>query len=201
MPRRLVAEDLLNLTFVADPQLSHDGRLGAAVTTRIVPGEGDEPPRYRPRVMVLDLDHGEERTFTTGAFADTAPSFGPGRDRLAFLRKASEKGKPQLALMPLDGGEAEVVTDFEAGVMEHCWHPDGRRIALTTRGSWTDQAAERGLPRRLSRLHCGKCARNPVWRACSSAGVRFTGRRHPTGAARWRATTWRNRRRVRCVWR
>ncbi len=153
MPRRLVAEDLLNLTFVSDPQLSHDGRLGAAVTTRIVPGEGDAPPRYRPRVELFDLDHGEQRAFTTGAYADTAPSFGPGRDRLAFLRKASEKGKPQLALVPLDGGEAEVVTDFEAGVAELCWHPDGRRIALTTRGSWTDEAGERGLPRRLTRLH------------------------------------------------
>jgi len=153
MPRRLVPEDLLRLTFVSDPQLSHDGRLGAAVTTRIVAGEGDAPPRYRPRVTLVDLDGDGERPFTAGAFADTSPRFAPGKDRLAFLRKTTEKGKPQLALLPLDGGEAEVVTDFEAGVAELCWHPDGRRLALATRGSWKDEAAERGLPRRITRLH------------------------------------------------
>jgi dipeptidyl aminopeptidase/acylaminoacyl peptidase len=152
MPRRLVSEDLLRLTFVSDPRLTPDGRRGAAVVTRIVPGEGDAPPRYRSRVALYDLARGEERAFTGGAYADTAPRFAPDGTRLAFLRQEGEKGKRQLALMPLDGGEAEVVTAFASGVGTYAWHPDGRRLALTTRGDWKDEADQRGLPRRIARL-------------------------------------------------
>ncbi|MEJ2287302.1 MAG: S9 family peptidase [Deinococcales bacterium] len=152
MPRRLTSEDLLRLTFVSDPRLTSDGRLGAAVVTRIVAGEEDTPPRYRSRVALFDLADGEERAFTSGPYADTAPRFAPDRTRLAFLRRETEKGKAQLSLMPLGGGEAEVVTDFASGVSGYCWHPDSRRLALTTRGDWKDDAAERGLPRRIARL-------------------------------------------------
>lgn len=152
MPRRLTSADLLRLVYASDPQLSADGRRGAAVATRIVPGEGDKPPRYRPQVALVDLVHGSTRTFTTSEYGDTSPRFSPDGEQLAFLRRAGEKDKPQLALMPLDGGEAEVVTSFRAGVGDLAWHPSSRRIAFASRGDWTDEAAERGLPRRISRM-------------------------------------------------
>ncbi len=153
MPRRLETGDLVSLAFVSDPQLSSDAQLAAAVVTRIVPADGDAPPRYRPRIVQIDLDGGEERALTAGDFGDTSPRFAPAGGLLAFLRRAGEKDRPQLALIPLDGGEAEVVTSFAAGVEAFAWHPDGRRLALVTRGDWQDVAAQRGLPRRVERLH------------------------------------------------
>ncbi len=152
MPRRLTSADLLRLVFVSDPQLSADGRVGAAVATRIVPADGDKPPRYRPQIELVDLAHGTTRTFTASEHGDTSPRFSPDGERLAFLRRPSEKAKPQLALMPLDGGEAETVTDLPAGVSEIAWDPNGRRIAFVSRGDWTDRDAEKGLPRRITRM-------------------------------------------------
>ncbi len=152
MPRRLTAADLLRLVFVSDPQLTADGRRGAAVATRIVPADGDKPPRYRPHIELVDLAHGTTRTFTTSEYGDTSPRFSPDGERLAFLRRPGEQAKPQLALIPLDGGEAEVVTDLPAGVREFTWDPRGRRIAFVSRGDWTDRDAEKGLPRRITRM-------------------------------------------------
>ena len=153
MPRRLESRDLLDLVFVSDPQLSPQGRVGAAVTTRILGGDADAPPRYRSEVVVVDLKTGEAVPFTTSEHGDTAPRFSPDGSRLAFLRKPSQTGRPQLHIMPLGGGESRPQTRFEAGVGEFCWHPDGRRLALVTRGDWSDQAAARGLPHAITRMH------------------------------------------------
>lgn len=152
MPRRLTSADLLRLVFVSDPQLSPGGRLGAAVATRGLPAADGEPARYRSQIELFDLRSGERRAFTSASHTDSAPRFSPDGTRLAFLRRQGEKDQPQLHIMPLDGGESERLTSFRAGVDELGWHPDGRRLALVTRGDvppWD----EHGLPRRITRLH------------------------------------------------
>ncbi len=153
MPRRLESSDLLGLVFVSDPQLSSGGRLGAAVATRIERPPDDAPPRYRSEIVLVDLRAGETRPFTSSEHSDSSPRFSPDDTRLAFLRRRSESARPQLHLMPVGGGESRPLSRFASGVGEFCWHPDGKRLALTTRGDWTDSAAERGRARRITRLH------------------------------------------------
>ncbi len=153
MPRRPRPSDLLDLAFVSDPQLSPDGRSGAAVVTRIVRDRDDAPPRYRGRVHVYDLARGTGRAFTASPFGDARPRFSPRSRRLAFLGQEREEDKRQLKVMDLAGGESEALTDLAAGVQEFVWHPDERRVAFVSRGTWTDAAGERGTPRRISRLH------------------------------------------------
>jgi len=153
MPRRLESGDLHGLVFVSDPQLSPGGRVGAAVATRIVSADAGAPPRYLSEVVLVDLHAGETRPFTTSEHGDASPRFSPDGGRLAFLRRPSRNGRPQLRIMPLGGGESRPKTRFGAGVDEFCWHPDGRRLALATRGDWVDEAGEKALPRRLERLH------------------------------------------------
>jgi dipeptidyl aminopeptidase/acylaminoacyl peptidase len=153
MPRRVQSSDLLDLAFVSDPQLSAGGHVGAAVVTRIVRGTTNAAPRYRSEVLRVDLRAGTSAPFTSSEYGDTSPRFSPEADRLAFLRKPSETGKPQLHILPMAGGESRPYGHFEAGVSEICWHPDGRRLALVSRGAWRDEGAERGLPRRIARLH------------------------------------------------
>lgn len=50
--------------------------------------------------------------------------------QLAFTRTAAGGDKPQVHVMPLDGGEARAVGDFPLGVRELRWLPDGRLVVL-----------------------------------------------------------------------
>lgn len=120
-------QDLLRLTFVADPRLA-PGRDAAVVTvTRIVPGEGDDPPRYRTRLHRIELATGEATVLTRGDGRDAKPRFDPAGARLAFLRKEGD-GRPQLFVLPLAGGEARPLSAWEAGITDLAWLPDGRGI-------------------------------------------------------------------------
>ena len=64
----------------------------------------------------------------------------PDRTRLAFLRKNGDDDS-QLAVMPFDGGEPSVITEFNHGVEGLEWSPDGSTIAvvaLTDTEEWAD---------------------------------------------------------------
>ncbi len=77
------------------------------------------------------------RPLTSGR-ADSNPRWSPDGGTLAFLRKGpGDDDKAQLALMPIDGGEAETITDFELGVSEVSWSPDGAQIAVVA-GEYVD---------------------------------------------------------------
>jgi len=70
------------------------------------------------------------RPLTSGR-QDTNPRWSHDGVTLAFLRKGpGDDDEAQLALMPADGGEAETITDFELGVSEIAWSPDGSTIAI-----------------------------------------------------------------------
>lgn len=159
MARALKSSDLLTLRFVSDVQVSRDGGVAAWVVTDIVSGDGDgtpPPPRYRSRVHVRPLGAPARRQateFTRGEHADTSPRISPEGEQLAFLRKSTEKGKAQLHVMPLSGGEPEKLTEHKAGVQAFAWLPDGKRIAYISLGEHEDKSAKEGLPRRMTRRY------------------------------------------------
>ncbi|HEX7001500.1 MAG TPA: S9 family peptidase [Trueperaceae bacterium] len=163
MPRQLKTEDLFDLRFVSDPQVSPAGNRVAAVVTSIVRGEGEDPPRYRSRVHLFDVANGEppggsetstgaDTEFTRSPFKDFSPRFSPDGKQMAFLSVREEKKPPQLYVMPLSGGEARQLTHHETGVREFCWHPGGAEIYYTSRGDDKDDRAEKGLPLRVKRM-------------------------------------------------
>jgi len=132
-----------------DPRLHPDGvRVAFVVTTIDVDGD-----RY---VRKIWLWNGETARPLTSGDADFAPRWSPDGTRLAFLRKGpADDDVPQVAVLPMDGGEASVITRCELGASELAWSPDGKRLAFIAT-EWTDEwgdldKEERGRrPRRIT---------------------------------------------------
>ncbi|NIH81123.1 S9 family peptidase [Amycolatopsis viridis] len=86
---------------------------------------------YRSALWRADPDGGPARQWTHGE-RDSAPAISPDGRWVAFLR-AEDQGKPQLHVMPADGGDARRITDLPLGAGAPVWAPDSRRIAFTAR--------------------------------------------------------------------
>ena len=140
--------DLGLISSVSDPQIHPDGHRIAFVVTTI----DLEKDRYRSPIWLWD---GEVRQLTYGS-GDSSPRWSPDGATLAFVRKGKKPKDPtQLAVMPSDGGEARVITDFELGVRRPAWSPDGGSIlVLATEwyGEWAglDEDERSRRPRRIT---------------------------------------------------
>lgn len=143
-------DDLSRLRIPSDPHLDPTGRRAAFTVSR----PDTENDRYERQIWVSD-DSGA-RPFTAGP-RDSAPRWAPDGRFLAFLR-SPEDGKPaQVAVMPVDGGEPKVVSDFKYGVEGLEWSPDGSRIAVTAvtpTEAWedADDDEKKRRPRRITGL-------------------------------------------------
>jgi dipeptidyl aminopeptidase/acylaminoacyl peptidase len=125
--RTMQIEDLLRFVWAADPQISPDGTR-IAFTRVHIDAEADE---YRSALWVIASDGGAARPLTFGPY-DAQPRWSPDGRTIAFTRRKDQKGKPQLWLLPMDGGEARERTALTRGVAEPAWSPDGKRIAFVS---------------------------------------------------------------------
>ncbi len=132
-PRPMTAEDLWAMERVGEPALSPDGRWVVFTLTRysieknkgngdlwLVPSDGSAAPR--------------RLTWNEGA--DGSPTWSPDGKRLAFVSKRGD-GPAQLYVLPLEGGEAEPVTELPMAPDSPKWFPGGRRIGFLAL-TWPD---------------------------------------------------------------
>ena len=149
--RGMVPEDVYELTTVADPRLSPDGRLVAFVVTRIDRDESE----YRSAIWVVPTDGSEApRQVTSGLKVDAAPRFSPDGSQLAFVSNR-ENEKKQLFVLPLQGGEPRRLTDLPENVEDPSWSPDSARLAFVSRvpeAAYGEENERRRSPRRFLRL-------------------------------------------------
>ena len=125
------AADIAAVTTVASPRVHPDGRW-IAFTGTVADLSED---RYLSEVWLWD---GEVRRLTFGG-NDSSPWWSPDGGALAFLRTTD--GVAQVAVMPISGGEAHLVTDFDLGARLVLWSPDGASLlVLATEwfGEWAD---------------------------------------------------------------
>jgi len=161
--RPLTIDDLARIRTLSDPQLSPDGsRIAVVLRTMDV-----EKNRNETHLHLVDAVSGEMRQVTRSSGpggSESSPRWSPDGKSLAFV-SGREGKKPQLFLLPLDGGgEAERLTDLPQGaIADFHWSPDGSRIAFRYRPvdeEWREEAAEERKkkerstpPREITRLH------------------------------------------------
>jgi dipeptidyl aminopeptidase/acylaminoacyl peptidase len=120
MTRPITAEDLWNIPRVGTPSASGD-----VVVVPVTRYDTEAP------ITTLYLLNGGEPVALTTSDAKS-PAVSPDGSKVAFLR-SSESGSPaQLFIMPLDGGEAECLTDLPLGVIGPKWMPDGKGVLFVS---------------------------------------------------------------------
>jgi dipeptidyl aminopeptidase/acylaminoacyl peptidase len=139
MPKRpITVDDLLSLTFVGDPQISPDGQrilFSHKHTDR-------EKNKYVTHLFTVDCD-GNTKQWTNVEGGAGHGRWSSDGKQLAFI-SGREGKKPQIFLLPTDGGEARRLTDLpEGSLTDFKWSPDGTKIAITFRETdplWTEAA-------------------------------------------------------------
>jgi dipeptidyl aminopeptidase/acylaminoacyl peptidase len=126
----IVASDLMKIATTSQIQISPDASKAIAVVVRkAVKNENDY--YYTRHLYLLDLVGKEEpRQLTFGDKNDGQPQWSPDGKSLAFVRTDGEKS--QVWLLPLNGGEASVLTKAEYGANNPRWSPDGKRILYSS---------------------------------------------------------------------
>lgn len=142
----MLISDLALLHALGAPTIDPDG--SRAVVARSSPDlESDSYPSSLWMVPLTGV--AEPWRLTNAPSKDSSPRFSPDGHWLAFLR-AEPKGKPQVALLPLRGGDAITLTDAPLGAEAPRWSPDGRQLLFTARvpepgryGTGLDAAGEK----------------------------------------------------------
>src|SRR5262245_29686623 len=119
---RFEMKHLGKLVRVSDPQLAPDGKSIAVLVSR--PNYAEN--RYDGQVLLVDVASQAQRVLSDRR-GSSQPRWSPSGDRLAFL--ATVDGKPQLFVLPMNGGEAQQLTKSATGLQQYAWSPDGAQIA------------------------------------------------------------------------
>ncbi|CAG2136791.1 S9 family peptidase [Cupriavidus plantarum] len=83
---------------------------------------------YQSAIWIVDADGGSPRRMTAGLSRDNSPKWSPDGKTIAFL--SNRAGGIQVYLLPAEGGEATQVGNFQQGVVDITWSPDGGSLAV-----------------------------------------------------------------------
>jgi len=110
-----------NIVNVSGARFSPDGKSIVVTVSRANLDEN----RNDTELVLVDVATRAQRVLTRRQASQ--PQWSPDGTRLAFIAPAD--GKPQLWVLPMDGGEAMQVTKSPTGVQGYAWRPDGNALA------------------------------------------------------------------------
>lgn len=154
MSRSITIEDLYQFKFLSRPRISPDGQRVAFVVTTI----DDRKYEYRSSIWIASSAGGEAKRFTAGPANTHSPTWSPDGRWLAFVseregepagkddkeQKQHGKGKPQVWLIPTDGGEARQLTFMQHGASHPAWSPDSKCLLFSAAVGPADEETEDG---------------------------------------------------------
>jgi dipeptidyl aminopeptidase/acylaminoacyl peptidase len=133
-PKRAITDkDLFAFVWLADPQLSPDGKRVAFTRVNV----DEKRTGYETSIWTVATDGSDLPVRMTNGKHDAAPRWSPDGKQIAFIRSGvkDESGKPkppQIALLSLEGGEARILTDLPKGAGGAIWSPDGKQMAFSS---------------------------------------------------------------------
>ena len=152
----MLAEDINQLVWTSDPQLSPDGSQIAYVVTRV----DEDRNRYRSRVWLVPSDgSAPPRPVSAGEENDASPRWSPDGRLLLFTstRRTDKAGKTKSSLyaMVTDGpGEASLLAEHDEGISGVAVSPDSRKVAYACRvrgDHYASDDIDRRPPRKIDR--------------------------------------------------
>ncbi|MEY2593571.1 MAG: Dipeptidyl-peptidase 5 [Pseudomonadota bacterium] len=126
----LTPERLLQFDRIGAVSLSPSGSHAVASLSQV----DLEHNRMSSSLWLLPLDGSGQRPLTTGGRQDASPQFSPDGRFIAFTAEREHSGvkdsTPQLYRIPMDGGEAQRISEYKPGVGAFRWMPDGRHLVF-----------------------------------------------------------------------
>jgi dipeptidyl aminopeptidase/acylaminoacyl peptidase len=118
--------DLFRLKILQEARFSPDGNTIVYCVSQI---DAEKEEEYAT-LWIHSLETGISRQLTAGLTRDSGPAWSPDGKQIAFLSNRGDK--PQIYIIPVDGGEARSLTAMKQGVgSPPVWSPDGKWIAYT----------------------------------------------------------------------
>ncbi|HWZ15581.1 MAG TPA: S9 family peptidase [Mucilaginibacter sp.] len=134
----ITVTDMTRIKQLSSASLSHNGTEVAFAVTSVEPDEAAKGEYvYRTQIWLVPADgSAEARPLTSAAVNSTQPVWSPNDGQIAFARVV--KGKSQIFLLSLNGGEPVQLTNDPHGALSPQWSPDGRHILYTVHLSYPE---------------------------------------------------------------
>ncbi len=140
---KILVTDMTRIKQLTAVTLSPDGKRALYAVMSIVPDEDskpDSPPNdylYRTQLYLSNLAADTQpMALTSSKQSARQATWAPDGKRIVFVRNV--KDKPQLFILPGDGGEAYQLTDLKYGASDPHWSPDGSRILFSAKVSFAE---------------------------------------------------------------
>lgn len=129
---RIRVTDLTKIKNVVSLETSKDGKkvvyaLKTSIETIEKPLEYD----YYTQLYLIEIQNPKiHKSLTKGKESSTQPIFSPDGNSVAFVRSINEKS--QIFILPLDGGEAQQVTNAKYGASNPAFSIDGKTLFFSS---------------------------------------------------------------------
>ncbi len=123
---KVLVTDMVKIKSITNLQMAPDGKHALYLLRTVEPNE-ENKLEYDYRSQMFLTDFQTIKQLTRGTESVNSPVWSPDARQIAFTR--SVKGKLQVFILPLEGGEAYQLTDLKYGAGSPQWSKDGSKIS------------------------------------------------------------------------